>query len=101
MVSPAMEVPPELPSLAAVIWVVFPPFPETVDQDTVVVVAAVDVPFQSPLSSPVGKGDLHQDHHTAATDASVVAATVAPPVTVEISLVLLPRCQGPPPITPG
>ena len=75
-----MEVPPDLPSLAAVLRVVFPPFPETVDQDTVVVVvAAVDVPFQSPLSSPVGKGDLHQDHHTAATDAPVVAATVAPP----------------------
>jgi hypothetical protein len=66
-----MEVPPDLPSLAAVLQVVFPPFPETVDQDTVVVVvvvvvAAVDVPFQSPLSSPVGKGDLHQDHHTTA-----------------------------------
>ena len=73
-------VPLDLPSLAAALWVVFPPFPETVDQDTVViVVAAVDVPFQSPLSSPVGKGDLHQDHHTAATDAAVVAANVAPP----------------------
>ena len=67
------------------------------DQDTVVVVAAVDVPFQYPLSSPVGKGDLHQDHTVAAaTDAAVVAATVARPVVVEISLVLLPRCQGSP-----
>ena len=67
------------------------------DQDTVVVVvvAAVDVPFQSPLPSPVGMGGLHQDHHTSSADAAAAAAAAAA-ATVEMLLCLVrsPRAHS-------
>ena len=59
---------------------------------------AIDAPFQSPLSSPLGTGDLHKYHHTAgaagAGAAAAAAATVALPLEVEISLILLPPEPG-------